>query len=199
MNARLLLLGLLTAGALLAADGKKTGIPPLVQPTKAAAPTGVTLDTVRFIGDRNIFNPNRVGRSSRNSEEAPPRSDVISFVGTMDYAKGFYAFFDGSERAYQQTLKEGGKIGPFVVKNITADSVDLVRDPNPFSLKMGQQLRRPVGGDWTLVGADIARAEARAAEAAAAAATATQPQAIPADASEALRRLMEKRQNQFKQ
>jgi hypothetical protein len=199
MIARLFLLTLLGVGALFGADAKKNAIPPIVLPTKPAGPAPITFETFRLIGDRNIFNPNRVGRSSRNSEEAPPRSDIISFVGTMDYAKGYYAFFDGSERAYQQTLKEGGKIGPFIVKNITADSVELARDPNPFSLKMGQQLRKPVGGDWTLVGADVARAEARAAEAAAAAATATQPQAIPADASEALRRLMEKRQNQLKQ
>ncbi len=199
------------------ADATKPSVP-VVEPTRRErdrgnrqaapaarpAPTGpapITVDTFRLIGERNIFNPNRIGRTRDRVDEAPPRGEVISFVGTMDYSKGRYAFFDGSDRGYQKTLSEGGKIGPFTVKNVSADGVDLVRDPNPFSLKMGQQLRKPVGGDWTLVSADIARAEAAAAAAAAAANNVdpNAPQAIPAGASEALRKLMERRNQQLKQ
>lgn len=165
---------------------------------KVVVPTGPTFETYRLIGDRNIFNPNRIGRSSRSSEERAPRTDVISFVGTMQYEKGLFAFFDSPDSSYRKTLKEGGVVGKFTVKAITADSVELERDAKPLTLKMGQQLRRPEGGEWSVIGADIVRSEARAVEAAAAPVP-VGPPAIPADASEALRRLMEKRQQQLKQ
>ena len=164
---------------------------------KVAVPAGPTFDTYRLIGDRNIFNPNRVGRS-RSPETPAPRNDVISFVGTMQYEKGHFAFFDSSDATYRKALNEGGALGKFTVKAITADSVELERDAQPLTLKMGQQLRRPEGGEWTVVGADIVRSEARAAEAAANPGPGA-PIAIPADASDALRRLMEKRQQQLKQ
>ena len=164
---------------------------------KVATPTGPTFDTYRLIGDRNIFNPNRVSRS-RSSETPLPRTEVISFVGTMQYEKGLFAFFDIPDAAYRKALNEGGALGKFTVRGITADSVELERDSQPLALKMGQQLRRPEGGEWSVIGAEIVRSEARAAEAAANPGPGS-PIAIPADASEALRRLMEKRQQQLKQ
>ena len=164
---------------------------------KVATPTGPTFDTYRLIGDRNIFNPNRVSRS-RSSETPLPRTEVISFVGTMQYEKGLFAFFDSPDTAYRKALNEGGALGKFTVRGITADSVELERDSQPLALKMGQQLRRPEGGEWSVIGAEIVRSEARAAEAAANPGPGA-PIAIPADASEALRRLMEKRQQQLKQ
>ena len=146
---------------------------------------------------RNIFNPNRIGRSTRSPEEAPPRTDVISFVGTMQYEKGLFAFFDSPDSAYRKTLREGDKLEQFTVKNITANSVELIRDDKPVSLTMGQQMRRPQGGEWSIIGADVVRANTAAAAASATAASA--PPAIPADASDTLRRLMELRQKQLKQ
>jgi len=163
---------------------------------RVATPTGPTFDTYRLIGDRNIFNPNRVGRS-RSSETPPPRTEVISFVGTMQYEKGLFAFFDSPDTVYRKALNEGGALGKFTVKGITADQVELERDAKPLTLRIGQQLRRPDGGDWSVIGADIVRSEARAAEADANPGLGA-PLAIPADASEALRRLMEKRQQQLK-
>ena len=165
---------------------------------KVVAPAGPAFETYRLIGDRNIFNPNRVGRSSRSSEAPAPRTDVITFVGTMQYEKGLFAFFDSPDAAYRKALNEGGALGKFTVKSIAADSVELERDAKPLTLQMGQQLRRPDGGEWSVVGAEIVRREARAAEAAANPGPGA-PLAIPADASDALRRLMEKRQQQLKQ
>ncbi len=190
-----------------AVEAPKPAAKPATKPTPAAkgserpkvvAPTGPTFDTYRLIGDRNIFNPNRVGRSTRSSEERPPRTDVISFVGTMQYEKGLFAFFDSPDSSYRKTLKEGGVVGKFTVKAIAADGVELERDAKSLTLKMGQQLRRPEGGEWTVIGAEIARSDARAAEAAATPGPMAPPP-IPADASDALRRLMEKRQQQLKQ
>ena len=206
------------AGSAVAADAPKVSSAPVVEAAKpvaktatkpssaaksserakAVAPAGPTFETYRPIGDRNIFNPNRVGRSSRSSEAPAPRTDVITFVGTMQYEKGLFAFFDSPDAAYRKALNEGGALGKFTVKGITADSVELEREAKPLTLKMGQQLRRPEGGEWSVVGADIVRSEARAAEAAANPGPGA-PLAIPADASDALRRLMEKRQQQLKQ
>ena len=192
---------LLAAGPGLAAETAKmpaAAAPPPPARVNAAAPAIASFDAFRLIGDRNIFNPNRVGRSSRSADEAPPRVDTISFVGTMEYEKGLFAFFDSPDSIYRKALHEGETIGPFTVKTITADAVDLVRDAKPVSLRMGQQLRRPAGGDWSVIAADVVRTEARAAEAASAPASSAPP-AIPADASETLRRLMELRQKQLKQ
>jgi hypothetical protein len=183
----------------------KPAVKPTTKPTtsktaeraKPVVPAGPTFETYRLIGDRNIFNPNRIGRS-RASEAPAPRNDVISFVGTMQYEKGLFAFFDSPDASYRKALNEGGTLGKFTVKGITADSVELERDAKPLTLRMGQQLRRPEGGEWSVVGAEIVRSEARAAEAAANPGPGA-PIAIPADASDALRRLMEKRQQQLKQ
>ena len=206
-------------GAVFAADAPKAPVAveapkPVVNPTtkpaakpssaakssdrpKVVVPAGPTFETYRLIGDRNIFNPNRIGRS-RSSDAQAPRNDVISFVGTMQYEKGLFAFFDSPDASYRKALNEGGTLGKFTVKGITADSVELERDAKPLTLKMGQQLRRPEGGEWSVVGAEIVRSEARAAEAVANPGAGT-PLVIPADASDALRRLMEKRQQQLKQ
>ena len=164
---------------------------------KVVAPAGPAFETYRLIGDRNIFNPNRVGRS-RSADTPTPRTEVIAFVGTMQYEKGLFAFFDSPDTAYRQALNAGGALGKFTVKSIAADSVELERDAKALTLKMGQQLRRPEGGDWSVIGVEIVRSEARAAEAAANPGPGA-PLAIPADASDALRRLMEKRQQQLKQ
>jgi hypothetical protein len=126
---------------------------------------------------------------------------VISFVGTIEYTKGRYAFFDGSDRSYQKTLIEGGKIGPFTVKNITAESVELVREAGSFPIKMGQQLRKPVAGDWNAVSVEVARADAaRAAEDAAKSTfNPSAPVVIPDGVSDAVRKMMERRNQTLKQ
>ncbi|MBI5768865.1 MAG: hypothetical protein HZA93_13790 [Verrucomicrobia bacterium] len=167
--------------------------------TTAAARTDPnSLDSFRVIADRNIFNPNRTGR--RDREERAPRTDSISFVGTMDYEKGLLAFFDGTDSAYRKALRVGQSVGQFKITSIAADRVELDRDGQALTMGLAQQLRRPEGGDWTLVGADLVRSEQQAAAAADAAKNAAATaNVIPANAPEALRRLMEARQKQLKQ
>jgi hypothetical protein len=160
-----------------------------------ASPKYATFDTFRIIDERNIFDPNRIGRTIRSTNDQP-RGDTITLVGTMQYEKGLFAFFDGSNPSFQKALHEKEVIDQYTVTHIASDRVDLTRDGQPITLKIGQQLRRPVGGDWTVVGAEIARSEANVASSATEAAKAP---AIPADASETLKRLMEQRQKQLKQ
>jgi hypothetical protein len=169
----------------------------------AAAPAAARVDpnnydAYRVIADRNIFNSTRTGRRER--EERPVRNDSIAFVGTMDYEKGLIAFFDGSDSSYRKVLRVGDSIDKFKITKISADRVELDREGKPTTMSLAQQMRRPEGGDWTLVGADVVRAE----QAAAAAADASKNAAaaanvIPANASDALRKLMEARQKQLKQ
>ncbi len=168
-------------------------------PTSALTPTG-SFDTFRIVTDRNIFNAYRTGRRDGTSGENAPRSDIITLVGTMDYEKGQLAFFDGSTAAYRRALHVGDSVGPIKVTAISADRVDVERDGKPFELQVGQQFRRPEGGEWSLVAADVVRAEAaQAAQAQAQAASAAAAPAIPANADPILKKLLEARQNSLKQ
>ncbi len=165
----------------------------------AVAPTA-SFDSFRLISERNIFNPNRSGRRERGPEERAPRSDVISLVGTMDSDKGLRAFFDGSERSYRRALSAGASVDKFNVTKIAANVVELERDGKTLSIRVGQQLRRPVGGDWGLVGEDVIAREAQA-QAAAEEASKIDPMApvvIPAGASDIIRKMMEARNKSLK-
>jgi hypothetical protein len=168
-------------------------------PASTLAPTG-SFDTFRIVNDRNIFNAYRTGRRDASSGDNAPRSDVIALVGTMDYEKGLIAFFDGSTATYRRALHVGESVGPIKVTAISADRVDVERDGKPFTLQVGQQFRRPEGGDWDLVAAEVVRAEAaQAAQAQAQAASAAAAPAIPANADPILKKLLEARQNSLKQ
>lgn len=226
MNPRLIfLLAALAAGRASAADAPAAAAPAVTPPAvkPATAPTAkpavaaalgsaparkdssvapsTSFDTFRVINDRNIFNPNRSGRRERGSEERAPRNDVISLIGTMESDKGLRAFFEGSERSFRRALIAGASVDKFKVTQVTAHVVELERDGKTFSMRVGQQLRRPEGGDWTLIGEDVVAREA-AAQAAAEAGSRIDPMApvaIPAGASDALRKLMEARNKSLKQ
>ncbi|MSU23431.1 MAG: hypothetical protein EXS32_06345 [Opitutus sp.] len=192
MNRPLILcLALLGAGHGFAANKKAAAPAP---PAAGSAATAPSFEAFRLIGDRNIFNPNRTGRRDRTAEEPAPRLDVISLVGTMDSDRGLRAFFDGSAAAFRKALTVGGSIDKFTVTKVAAQGAELEREGKTMSVSVGQQLRRPEGGDWTLIAADVVRSEA----AAAAKATAgkfdpSAPVVIPANASELERKMMERR------
>jgi hypothetical protein len=192
----------LGAAAVFAADTPVSAKPtsPVVkitQPVSTLTPAA-SFDAFRIVNDRNIFNAYRTGRRDSNSGDNAPRNDIITLVGTMDYEKGLLAFFDGSEPSYRKALHVGESVGPFKLTQVAADHVAVERDGKPLALQVGQQFRRPEGGDWTLIAADIVRAEAaQAAQAQSASATAAP--AIPANADPVLRKLLEARQNSLKQ
>jgi hypothetical protein len=175
----------LVAAAMVAAPGPRLGADPR---PGAAAPGGggaASFTAFRLIGEGNIFNQNRVARTSADL----PRDmvETISLVGTMQSEGGLFAFFDSPDANYRKALHEGESIAQFTVKHVSRDSVELARDPGPVSLAVGGQLSRPKGGDWTA--ATPAAAPPAAAEPA--------EQAIPDDDSAVLKRLMEKRQEQL--
>jgi hypothetical protein len=172
-------------------------------PARTDAPTtpAGSFETFRLVSDRNIFNPNRTGRRDRSSEETAPRLDQINLVGTMESDRGLRAFFDGSSAAFRKALRAGDSIESFKITQVSPSGVELERDGKALSLRVGQQLRRPEGGEWNLISADVARSEAAAAAAKASAGKIdpTAPVAIPANADDVTRRLMEKRNKDLKQ
>ena len=147
----------------------------------------------RLVTERNIFNPNRIGRTRESNEAPPPRVETIAFVGTMETDRGLRAFFDSTDAAFKKTLREGESIADFTVRRILPDSVELTRGDQTTPLRMTQQLRRAEGGEWTVTARDPVRTESTKA------AESTAPLPIPSNASEVLRRLMEQRQKALKQ
>ncbi|HEY4249462.1 MAG TPA: hypothetical protein VGM64_21750 [Lacunisphaera sp.] len=182
-----------TLGLSVASGAKIPAATPAAAAPVKATNAPVTFDSFRLLTERNIFNPNRVGRTIAGPA-AQPRGDEIRLVGALDSTEGLFAFFDSPESTYRQTLHEGGAIAGFTVKHIGADRVELTRSAGPITLRIGQLLHRPVGGDWSVDASEIIPpTETTASAAPAAAAT------IPADASATLKRLMEQRQKQLQQ
>src|SRR5271167_1737375 len=57
----------------------------------------------QVISERNIFNPNRTARH-RGGNRPQPVADAFALVGTMSYAKGAFAFFDGTSSDYRKAV-----------------------------------------------------------------------------------------------
>ncbi len=172
------------AGFFLAAAG-------LAQAPAPAAAPAVTFSAFQVIGNYNIFNADRVGYIPGTAQV---RVDTITLVGTLQSERGRVALFDSSDRAYRKGFREGEKVAEFTVTRIADASVELTRDAKPVSLALGQQLRRPPGGAWT-VGAASRRAETTAAPAP----NLAPAPALPSDLTDPVRQLMEQRQKLLKQ
>ncbi len=161
------------------------------------APTG-SFESFSLIAERNIFNPNRIGRTRANPDAPAPRTDQIALVGTVERGSSLVAVFDGSDPVWRKSLAVGESIGDFKVVRITSAGADLERDGKPVSLLVSHALRRPEGGDWTVAKppADVPPAGGligpRPGD------TSAAPPEIPSNASEVLKRLMKQREQQLK-
>ncbi len=122
------------------------------QPTNA--PARLSYDAFRMISDRNIFNPNRVGRGApRTTRRDPtPAAHVESFslVGIMSYEKGLFAFFEGTSADFKKVLQADAVIGQYKVASVVPDAVKLTFGTNDYELKVGMQMRREDEGEWFL-------------------------------------------------
>lgn len=157
-----------------------------------AATEGIDYASFRQIADRNIFNAGRSSRSARGGEERPrqPQVDTFTVVGTMSYAKGEVAFFDGSSALYRKAVKTGETIAGHKVVAVTPDEVRLEADGKPVTMKVGAQLRREDEGPWKVAAAGVSHAVA--APSAASAGDAGD------EAGDVLKRLLQKRQQEEK-
>ena len=119
----------------------------------AAAPLagGTDFTPYQLIGQRNIFDPNRVPHVRSSSAHATARVvDSFSFVGTMSYSKGTFAFFDGTSPDFRKVLELGGSVADFNVAAITPKSVTLLAGTNETILPLGAQMRRDDDGHWVI-------------------------------------------------
>lgn len=117
-----------------------------------SAAAGVEYSSFRIVTERNIFNANRSGRSSRprNEPKRQPRIDAFGLVGTMSSPKGLLAFFDGSSGDYRKALPIGGKLAGYEIVRIDNSQVELLAGAQKITLPIGAQLRREDEGEWKL-------------------------------------------------
>lgn len=117
--------------------------------SSAAAPG--TLGAFKIIMQRNIFNANRVRVIDRPAvtNAPPPTVQAFSLHGTLLSKQGHYAFFEGSESAYQAVLEEGQSIAGHTVAKILEDSV-MLKTTNEIEveLPMLMQMERLGDGPW---------------------------------------------------
>jgi hypothetical protein len=115
----------------------------------AQSSNGLDFASFQIIGQRNIFDPNRVPHR-RSSSPVAHVVDSFSFVGTMSYAKGNFAFFDGSSADFRKVLELDGSIADFKVTGINPRSVTLLSGTNETVLPLGRQMYRDDNGHWTV-------------------------------------------------
>lgn len=171
----------------------------------------------RVIAERNIFDPNRVAHTPGakrtayrpRTRSAAPAAPAFSLVGTMSYEKGRFAFFSGNSADLKKILELDGSIAGYTVAEIAPTQVKLQSaDKKILALKIGDTLRQE-SGHWELAAQGETPAPAGTTETAAAAAaeegaTPAAPEA-PANpaagnsaASDILKRLMQKREQENK-
>ena len=122
------MIGVLAAGLVLSSVAQTNTNPA----APAASVTSVpTYDLFNLIQRKNIFDPNR-RPLIRNTNVTPTRIDAFALKGTMSYAKGRFAFFDGTNPDYNKVVEVGGTIAGYKVMEITQDSVMLSANGKDF-------------------------------------------------------------------
>jgi hypothetical protein len=143
---KLNLLHILTLGLLF------TGSPLAVAQDDTNSPSATDYNSFKLISDRNIFNPNRRGGQRDIVRTPSVKVDSFKLVGTMNYEKGKFAFFDGTSSEYRKTLKLSDIIGGYRIADISPNAIKLLAAGNStVSLPVGAQMRRQDGGPWALV------------------------------------------------
>jgi len=162
-----------------------------------------TFDSFNVIQHNNIFDPNRRPYIPiRDTNRTPRQIDAFALKGTMSYAKGKFAFFDGTGDQYNKVLGEGGNIAGYTVKEIAQNYVTLEANGKDFQMPVGRQVRKQ-NGNWQM-GRPVEtstndEANGDQAEAAAGSDSAAPPAAANAQMSEILKRLMEAKKQEQEQ
>jgi hypothetical protein len=162
----------------------------------------------RFITERNIFDPGRYAHSSPGaSTYRPPVSrsaPAFTLVGTMNYEKGIFAFFDGNNSDLRKVLYESdsNSIAGYTVTEITLTSVKLQSADNKqtVQLKIGDMMRQE-GSEWRLSETGESPAFTSGGNAPAAEGASPAAAAVPSSASapnDILKKLMQQREQELK-
>jgi hypothetical protein len=188
-------LGALAVGLVLSSVAQQTN-------SNAAAPTTnagavPTYDLFSVLQRKNIFDPNR-RPYIRNTTTNRIRIDAFALKGTMSYAKGRFAFFDGTSSDYNKVLEVGGNIAGYTVVEITSDGVMLSANGKEFRLAVGRQVRKQ-NGNWQMgQPIEISNEETNGDEESASAESSAPPAAANAQMSEVLQRLMKAKEQELK-
>ena len=126
----------------------------------SAASSAEAFENFSLITERNIFNAYRTARRIRDDSAPAPKNDLITLYGTSEDEKGRRAFFDGTDAANRKSVRVGESVDKFKITKIEPKVVELERDGKTLAVNVGQQLRRPEGGDWILT-ADVQPVQSR--------------------------------------
>jgi hypothetical protein len=126
--------------------------PPAMEAQDANPPSRRDYSAFRIIAERNIFNPNRSGRSAARAADSRVATPSFALVGTMCYEQGRFAFFDGSSSDYRKALEPADSIAGYKIAAITPGHVKLESTNGPpVELAVGMQMKKQDEGDWLLV------------------------------------------------
>jgi hypothetical protein len=162
-----------------------------------------TFESFSAIQRNNIFDPNRRPWFPRQSDNLRrPAIDAFALKGTMSYAKGKFAFFDGTSEQYNKVLAVGGNIAGYTVKEIEQNYVTLAANGKDFQMPVGRQVRKQ-SGNWQMGRPIEATNDEASADETTDATNANDPSAPPAAANaqmaEVLKRLMAAKEQELKE
>lgn len=113
-----------------------------------SAPQKLDEAAFRIIAERNIFNSERIGAVRIASSRRPARVESFKLVGTMAYAKGAFAFFEGSSSELTKVIQADGVIAGHKLVDILTDGVKLEADGKILEVPVGSAMRREDEGAW---------------------------------------------------
>jgi hypothetical protein len=168
------------------------------QETNAVPVERFDFQSFRIISERNIFNPNRSSRGDRSTRRRDPerrsRTESFALVGTMNYDKGWFAFFDGSSSDYRKALQPEDTIAGYKISEIAANHVKLEStNSQPVELLVGMQMRKQDENDWRVSN----RFEASTPDSAAASSETNSNSSASAGESDVVKKLMEQREKEL--
>jgi hypothetical protein len=105
----------------------------------------------KIILDRNVFDPSRSQRSSREERGRrvqPP--DRLALMGVLIDNGKAVAFFEGSQREYNTELQRGETIDGYTITNIRTDRLIMQKGNQRIDLPVGSSLTKRSGEDWAL-------------------------------------------------
>jgi hypothetical protein len=105
----------------------------------------------KIILDRNVFDPSRSQRSSREERTRrvqPP--DRLVLAGALIDNQRAVAFFEGSKREYNTEIQRGETIDGYVITSIRTDRIIMQKGNHRIDLPVGSSLTKRSGEDWAL-------------------------------------------------
>lgn len=102
----------------------------------------------------NIFDPQRgtpPPKPTPPRNEPPPRPDKIALKGTLVEDDKAFAFWDGTLSEFRTVAELKAEVGEFTVKEVTSVYAVLGLADKDFKIHVGDELEKPVGGQWALI------------------------------------------------